>query len=467
MRGRAHGAGWEVSPCPGQPSSWWVSELTGPGLCARSREGLSSRSISQGMLSGPAPCRQCPAAAWALSPWHRQVTGAVGRVVAMEVPVLGQPGGRIRAQGSPGCSLGVLPWQFGVGSLGLGCSHEPWQRALCWRSTGLATLVASRSDGDKGAALLPPEVFSLGRVVLSPAHPGTASSSLAAARSVGTSQPDSSVPVGFLLTLLQGIYHLAPSALCSSPAVRWARGLMAEHGCSSSREEGAEPGTGGFGRALGQRGAVLHHHLMLFWTPMSPQGGQPRAHPALGPPGCPWCERGLAGLGQWGGAQCWWRGASGVVLKLHLRGGQVPSPAAVSPLSLSALGNPGELGVRSTLVPGSTQRPPPDGCRWPQWDSRATSAGDSGVPSPVPLNGSCPHLALHGDSTALSPAQAELGHWDTLQGSVPAWWQGWGALQDRVLETATCPPCHPVLAARGGWEPRTALCPPQASPENL
>lgn len=122
MRGRAHGAGWEVSPCPGQPSSWWVSELTGPGLCARSREGLSSRSISQGMLSGPAPCRQCPAAAWALSPWHRQVTGAVGRVVALEVPVLGQPGGRIRAQGSlgvqPGCAaVAVWGWLFGVGVL--------------------------------------------------------------------------------------------------------------------------------------------------------------------------------------------------------------------------------------------------------------------------------------------------------------------------------------------------------------
>lgn len=186
-----------------------------------------------------------------------------------------------------GCSLGVLPWQFGVGSLGLGCSHEPWQRALCWRSTGLATLVASRSDGDKGAALLPPEVFSLGQVVLSPTHPGTASSSLAAARSVGTSQPDSSVPVGFLLTLLQGIYHLAPSALRSSPAVRWARGLMAERGCSSSREEGAEPSTGGFGGALGQRGAVLHHHLMLFWTPMSPQGVSPGLIQHWDPPAVP------------------------------------------------------------------------------------------------------------------------------------------------------------------------------------
>lgn len=87
-------------------------------------------------------------------------------------------------------------------------------------------------------------------------------------------------------------------------------------------------------------------------------GGQPGSHPALGPPGCPQCERDLAGPGQRGGAHCWWSGASGVVLKLHLRGGRVPSPAAVSPLSLAALGNPGELGVHSTLVPGCTQCPP-------------------------------------------------------------------------------------------------------------
>lgn len=150
-RGRARGAGWEVCPCPGQLSSWWVSELAGPGLCARSREGLSSRSISRGMLSGPAPCRQCPAAAWALSPWHRQVTGAVGRVTALVVPVLGPPGGQLRAQGSPGqqpvCAAGSL----GVGVL----AQAKAARALCWRSTGLATLVASRSDGDEGAVLLP------------------------------------------------------------------------------------------------------------------------------------------------------------------------------------------------------------------------------------------------------------------------------------------------------------------------